>query len=158
MPNAWPGPLIVILFGYVFCSFVSYRYHRLMVRKYKNKRDKAVATKGWAAQEGWSVRETKRIMDIELFLEGQAKWEEDSPHQLVILYKMFRHALMRGRKKQSIWSAEATRRAFPSWTQRQTYPPSSLLAPKPPRKKSSPFTFKSTSSRGCQDPHLVNLS
>ena len=68
-----PGPLIVILFGYVSCSFVSYRYHRLMVEKYKNKRGKAVAAKGWAAQEGQSVRETERIMDVELFLEGQTK-------------------------------------------------------------------------------------
>ena len=31
-------------------------------------------------------------MDVELFLEGQTKWEEDSPHQLVMLYEMFKHA------------------------------------------------------------------
>ena len=63
-----------------------------MVEKYKSKRDKAAATKGWAAQEGQSVRETKRVMDIELFLKGQAKWEEDSPYHLAMIYKMFRHA------------------------------------------------------------------
>ena len=49
---------------------------------------------------------------------------------------------MRGRKKLSEQSAEATRRAFPSWTQRQTYLLSSSSALKPPRKKSSPFTWK----------------
>ena len=70
-----------------------------MVKKYKSKRGKAVATKGQAAQEGWSVRETERIMDVELFLEGQAKWEEDSPNWLVMLYKMFRHANDEGQKE-----------------------------------------------------------
>ena len=70
-----------------------------MVRKYKSKRDKAAATKGWAAQEGQSIRETERVMDVKLFLEGQAKWEEDSPHQLAMMYKMFRHAADEGQKE-----------------------------------------------------------
>ena len=56
-----------------------------MVKRYKSKRGKAVATKGWAALEGWSLQETKRMMDVELFFKGQTKWEEDSPHQLVML-------------------------------------------------------------------------
>ena len=55
-----------------------------------------MTAKGWAAQEGLSVRETERIMDVELFLEGQAKWEEDSPHWLVMLYEMFTHAANEG--------------------------------------------------------------
>ena len=50
-----------------------------MVKKYKSQRGKAVATKGQAAWEGQLVRETKRVIDVELFLEGQTKWEEDSP-------------------------------------------------------------------------------
>ena len=45
------------------------------------------------------VRETKRIKDVELFLEGQTKWEEDSLHWLVMLYKMFRHAANEGQKE-----------------------------------------------------------
>ena len=63
-----------------------------MVETYKSKRGKAVAAKGWATQEGQSVQQTERIMNVELFLEGQTKWEEDSPHQLVMLYEMFMHA------------------------------------------------------------------
>ena len=39
-------------------------------------------------------------MDVELFLEGQTKWEEDSPHQLVMLYEMFRHATDKGQKEE----------------------------------------------------------
>ena len=38
-------------------------------------------------------------MDVELFLEGQTKWEKDSPHQLVMLYKRFRHATNEGWKE-----------------------------------------------------------
>ena len=38
-------------------------------------------------------------MDVELFLEGQTKWEEDSQHQLVMLYEMFRHAADEGQKE-----------------------------------------------------------
>ena len=38
-------------------------------------------------------------MDVELFLEGQTKWEEDSPHWLVMLYEMFRHAADEGWKE-----------------------------------------------------------
>ena len=90
---------MVTLFSYTFCSFVSYRYHRLMVKKYRSKRDKAAATKGWADQEGWSVREAERVMDIELFLEGQARWERDSPYHLAMRYEMFRHATNEGWKE-----------------------------------------------------------
>ena len=44
-----------------------------MTRKYGSKRDKALAAKGWAAKEGLSVQEAKRVMDVELFLKGQGK-------------------------------------------------------------------------------------
>ena len=54
---------------------------------------------------------------------------------------------MRGRKRLSEQSAEVAGRAFPSWTQRQTYVPSNLSAQKPPRKKSSPSTEKSTTQQ-----------
>ena len=70
-----------------------------MVKKYKSKRDKAAATKGQAAQEGQSIRETKRVTDVKLFLEGQARWQEDSPHQLAMMYEMFRHDANEGWKE-----------------------------------------------------------
>ena len=38
-------------------------------------------------------------MDVELFLEGQAKWEADSPHYFMMLYKMFHHAMDQGQKE-----------------------------------------------------------
>ena len=38
-------------------------------------------------------------MDIELFLKGQTRWEEDSPHHLAMLYEMFKHAADEGQKE-----------------------------------------------------------
>ena len=38
-------------------------------------------------------------MDVELFLEGQAQWEEGSPHCLAIMHEMFQHAAAKGQKK-----------------------------------------------------------
>ena len=38
-------------------------------------------------------------MNVELFLEGQARWEADSPHHLVILHEMSQHALEQGQKE-----------------------------------------------------------
>ena len=38
-------------------------------------------------------------MDVELFLEGQARWEVDSPHCLVMLHKMFQHPSEQGQKE-----------------------------------------------------------
>ena len=38
-------------------------------------------------------------MDVELFLEGQARWEVDSPHCLIILHEMYQHALEQGWKE-----------------------------------------------------------
>ena len=70
-----------------------------MTRKYGSKRDKAIATKGWAAKEGLSVWEAERVMDVELFIEVQAKWGADSPHHLMMLYEMFCHTTDEGQKE-----------------------------------------------------------
>ena len=56
------------------------------------KENKALAAKGQAVREGLSVQEMEWLMDVELFLEGQARWEADSPHHLVMLHEMFQHA------------------------------------------------------------------
>ena len=70
-----------------------------MTRKYGSKRDKAITTKGLAAKEGLSVCEAKRIMDVELFIKGQAKWEANSPHHLMMFYEMFHRAADKGQKE-----------------------------------------------------------
>ena len=67
--------------------------------KYGSKRDKSLATKGWADRDGLLVWETEWLMDVELFLEGQARWEQASPHHLMMLHEMFQHALEQGQKE-----------------------------------------------------------
>ena len=52
-----------------------------------------------SAEECRSVRELEQAMDMELFLELQNSWPEDSPHCLVILHEMFQHAAMEGQKE-----------------------------------------------------------
>ena len=50
-------------------------------------------------KEGLSVWGMECHMDVELFLEGQARWEVDSPHHLIILHKMFQHTSEQGWKE-----------------------------------------------------------
>ena len=38
-------------------------------------------------------------MDVKLFLEGQTKWEADSPDCLMMFYEMFQHAMDQGLKE-----------------------------------------------------------
>ena len=70
-----------------------------MVTEYKSKWEKFQASKQQAADEWKSVRQMERVMDVELFLGIQDRWAEDSPHCLVILYKMFRHVAAKGQKE-----------------------------------------------------------
>ena len=79
-------------YGFSFVSLLPCSYHRLMIVRYHNKWEKFQVAK-WRSTEEWKlVRETERVMDVELFLEIQNKWAEDSPHHLVILYEIIRNA------------------------------------------------------------------
>ena len=51
-----------------------------------------------ATKEHRLVRELEWAMDVELFLELQSSWPEDSPHCLVILHKMFWYTAIEGWK------------------------------------------------------------
>ena len=61
--------------------------------------NKFLTAKEQANKEGLSVWEVECHIDVELFLEGQARWEEDSPHCLIILHEMFQYALEQGQKE-----------------------------------------------------------
>ena len=69
------------------------------MQKYGSKRDKALATKGWAVKEGLSVWEAEWVMDVKLFLEGQTRWEADSPYHLMMIHEMFQHTTDQGQKE-----------------------------------------------------------
>ena len=66
---------------------------------YGDKQNKSLTDKEQANTEGLSVREVEYHMDVEMFLEGQAGWEVDSPHCSVILHEMFQHAMEQGWKE-----------------------------------------------------------
>ena len=70
-----------------------------MVRKYGSKK-KFQATKWWwGTDEGRSVWEMEWVMDVELFLESEAWWGEDSPQCLAMMHEMFQHAAAKGWKE-----------------------------------------------------------
>ena len=85
-------------YDYTSVSLFLCSYHRLMVVKYCNKQKFQVA-KWQSPEEQRLVHELERVMDVDLFLEIQNKWAEDSPHCLVILYEMFWHAAIEGQKE-----------------------------------------------------------
>ena len=66
---------------------------------YGGKRNKSLAAKGQANTEGLSVREMECHMDVEMFLEGHAGWEVDSPHCPIILHKIFQHTVEQEHKE-----------------------------------------------------------
>ena len=66
---------------------------------YRDKCNKSLPAKECANTEGLLVREVECNMDVEMFLEGQARWEVDSPHHPIILHEMFQHAAEHGQKE-----------------------------------------------------------
>ena len=70
-----------------------------MVAQYYSKREKFQIAKKRSTEERRPVCELERALDMELFLELQNSWPEDSPHCLMILHEMFWHAAMEGQKE-----------------------------------------------------------
>ena len=70
-----------------------------MVSWYVSKREKFQMSKKRSAKEHRPVPELEWAMDVEMFLDLQSSWPEDSPHHVMILYKMFRHAANEGWKE-----------------------------------------------------------
>ena len=112
------------------------------MQKYGSKRDKALATKGWEAKKGLTVWEAERVMNIELFLEGQTKGEADSPNHLMMLYEMFWHAADQG-QKEAKWTVQwGCLQELPKLDSEEDVSTVQLWASKLARSKSSPCTFK----------------
>ena len=70
-----------------------------MVAQYYSKRERFQMAKKRSTEECRLVHELEWAMDVELFLELQNSWPEDSPHHLVILHEMFQHAAIEGQKE-----------------------------------------------------------
>ena len=86
-------------YGYLFVSLLPCSYHRLMVVRYRSKQEKFQVAKWQSIEEWMLVCELEWAMNVDLFLEIQNKWAEDSPHYLVTLHEMFQHAAIEGQKE-----------------------------------------------------------
>ena len=93
-------------------------------------------------------------MDVKLFLEGQSRWETDSPHHLMMLHEVFQHASEQGQKRQSIWFAKVANTNCQSWTLRWMYPLSSWWGLRLVGRISSLSTMRCINSGSYQGLHL----
>ena len=119
------------------CSFVSLlpcSYHRLMVSQYYSKREKFQMVKKRSTEEQRLVCELEQAMDVELFLELQNSWPEDSPIALWSYMKCSDMLQLKGGRRQSKPSAKAASSTCPSWTLRQVHLPSSWWDQRPLKK------------------------
>ena len=74
-------------------------------------------------------------MDVELFLEGQAKWEADSPHCLVILHEKFQHASEQGQKEAEHMVCQGCRHELPKLDPEADVPAIQLVGPQTKKKE-----------------------
>ena len=123
-----------------------------MTLTYGSKRDKSLTTNGWAAKEGQSVQETEHLMDVELFLEGQARWEVDSPHHLIILHEMFQHASEQGQKEAECMIHQGCQHGLLKLDPKVDISAVQLVGPQTSREESKPYTMRYTNSGGYQGP------
>ena len=80
---------------------------------YGDKRNKSLTAKEQANTEGLSVQEVECHMDVEVFLEGQAGWEVDSPHHPIILHEMFQHTTEQGWKEEEHMICQGYQQGLP---------------------------------------------
>ena len=65
----------------------------LLTLRYGDRMEKSHVACQQAEEEGLSIREAERVIESEMFLDEYPQWELGTPHQTVILHKMFLHAM-----------------------------------------------------------------
>ena len=68
-------------------------------------------------------------MDVQLFLESQTLWEEDSPHCLAIMHEMFQHAAAKGEKEAKWIIHRGHQQNFPQLNPEAGIPAVQLVGP-----------------------------
>ena len=106
-----------------------------MVVKYHNKWEKSQEAKRRSAVEQRPVHELERAMDMDLFLEIQSNWAEDSPHHLVILHEMFCHAASEGWKEAERIICQGHRQHMPQLDPEAGVPTIELVGPETSREE-----------------------
>ena len=117
-------------------SLFSYSYRKLLVAKYCSKWEKSQEAKRRSTVEQRPICELERVMDVDLFLEAQGNWPEDSPLHLVILHEMFLHAASeRTERGRTICLPRCLAANAPAEPQGRSYPPVELVGPETSRDK-----------------------
>ena len=139
-----------------FCYLFS--YPSLLELHYRGRLRKFQTAKEQAREAGLSTREAEHRIDTELFLNKYPQWELGTPHQSVILHKMFLHAAKWGKKEQKGSSAKATRTACGDQTWRQTNLPWNFWGTGPLTRRSRTSTTVFICWEGPQVSPLVSLN
>ena len=74
-------------------------------------------------------------MDVKLFLEGQARWEADSPHCLMMLHEMFQHASEQGQKEAEHMVCQGCQHGLPKLDPKVDISAIQLVGPQTSRKE-----------------------
>ena len=86
-----------VMSKYIIVVFSSYM--TLLTLSYGGRMEKTWEAHCRAEWEGFSFREAKQVVEMELYLDKYPCWNMGSPHQSVILHEMFLHATSWGRKE-----------------------------------------------------------
>ena len=81
------------------CSYYLPSYSTLLTFHYGGHSDRGQVARERAKEEGISFRESEQMVDLELFLDEYPQLGLGTPHQLVVLHKMFLHATEQGQKE-----------------------------------------------------------
>ena len=74
-------------------------YSTLLELHYGGHINRSQVARERAREAGISVQESERQVDLELFLDEYPRWGLVTPHQLVVLHKMFLHTMEQGWKE-----------------------------------------------------------
>ena len=129
------GSKYCLIFCLNFCHSCSLfssscSYHKLLVARYGSKWEQCQEAK-WRSAEGWgSIREMEWVVDVDLFLNAQNHWADDSPHHLMILHEMFLHATSEGQKEAEQVMHQGYQQHMPQLDPRADLPAIQLVHPK----------------------------
>ena len=81
------------------CCYYLPSYSTLLTLHYGGCIERGRVARERAEEEGISFRESEWMVDSELFLDEYPQWGLGTPHQSVVLHKMFLHAAGQGWKE-----------------------------------------------------------
>ena len=95
------------------CCYYLPSYLTLLTLHYGGCIERCQVARERAEEEGISYRESEWMVDSELFLNEYPQWGLGTPHQSVILHKMFLHAPGQGQKEAECMFCRGCRGSVP---------------------------------------------